>query len=666
MTEERTDAMNAPTPPLRTAVVAAAAALALLWAPLPATGPALSAQAGSAAADSPDERIPPRPIDPPVPFHRAVDAGTRTAEGRPGATYWQQEADYRIDAELDPATGRVDARETIVYHNRSPDTLDSILLHLDQNVFAEGARRNRRAPITGGTTVRNVRVDGRAATTRHPGSSYYQALTLLEVRLPRSLPPGDSVEIALGFGFTVPPAPTFRNGNVDGELFGVAQWYPRVAVYDDVYGWNHEPYQGDGEFYMEYGDFDVRITVPAGWVVGATGTLRNPEEVLRPESLRRLRRARASDEVVRIITSEEAEDGRTTRGDEGDRLTWRFTASRVRDFAFATSADYAWDAVGVEVAGRSERVLAHAFYRPRLTTWRDHGAEFVAHSLRTLSDWLGSYPYPQLSIAEGPTGGMEYPMFIFNPSTNSERGLAGVTIHEAAHQWYPMAVGTMESKHAWMDEGIVSYWDEMSLAVLYDEEPPRWGETRSYLRVAGDEWEVPLMRHTDLVSPYGYRGVAAYTKPAVVLGALREVVGDETFLAAFRDFYRSWEFKHPQPWDFFNTVERHHGEDLDWFWRPLFFETDVLDHAVAAVEAGAEETRIRIEDRGWAVLPTPVRVVLEDGSERELRISAGQWLRGGRSYETTIPGRAVEVQLDPEGLFPDVDRSNNDWTADGG
>ncbi len=617
------------------------------------------------SAQEPDDRIPPRPIDPPDAFDAAVVTGTRNPDGRPGDGYWQQRADYEIDAELDPEEGVLRATETITYHNRSPDTLEVVLLRLEQNVYAPGARRNRRVVPTGGVTISDVEVDGEPATTEHPGSGYYEPLTLTAVNLNRPLAPGEAARISLDFSFAVPAAPTFRQGNVDGELFGLAQWYPRVAVYDDVYGWDYTPYLGDGEFYLEYGDFDVRITVPGGWVVGATGTLQNPEEVLTAEAARRLSAARGSDEVVRVISAADVEAGRTTQ--EAAELTWRFTASDVRDFAFATSDTYAWDAKGVDVRGpdgETSRVLAQAFYRPHLETWRQRGIEFVAHSLTSLSEWIGLYPYPQLSIAEGPTGGMEYPMFIFNPSTNSVRGLAGVTIHEAAHQWFPMAVGTMEAKHAWMDEGIVSYWDEMSAATLWDEASPDWGRTSSYLGVAGTEREVPLMRHTDLVNPYGSRGMAAYTKPAVVLGALRSVVGDSTFLAAFRDLYESWTYRHPQPWDVFNTFERHAGRDLDWFWRPLFFETAVLDHAVETVEHVGDRSRIVLRDRGRVILPTPVLMEMADGSTRRAWVPADVWLEMGRRHELTVPGEVVRVELDPEGAFPDVERANNTW--DGG
>jgi len=592
------------------------------------------------------ERLPPRPIRSTAAFQRAVGAGTRALDGRPGSIYWQQRASYVIEASLDPETGRVSGHETITYENRSPDTLESVLLHLDQNVFKEGARRNRRAPITGGVTLGSVRVDGRIVDVSHPGRGYYQSLTLLTVPLPRKLAPGASVDIELDWSHQVPAAPTFRNGNLDGEVYAVAQWYPRVAVYDDLYGWDTTPYLGDGEFYLEYGDFDVRLTVPAGWLIGATGTLQNGRDFLPSDVLERLEQAATSDATIRITT------GAALAG-EGTR-TWHFTASDVRDFAWSTSAGYAWDAVRA-----TDGALAQALYRPRLEAW-ERAAEYAALTVSTLSREIGPYRYPQVTITEGPVGGMEYPMLVLNPSTNNPSSLAGVTIHETAHQWFPMMVGSMEAKHAFMDEGFVSYWEEIVLAEVTGEDPPPWGENRSYLATAGTEQEVPLMRHTDLVSPYGARGLAAYTKPAVTLGALREVVGDDVFVAAFKDYFASWQLKHPQPWDFFSVVERHADKDLDWFWRPLLFETDVFDQAVAGVRTEGSTTRIRIRDEGDVVLPTLVRVTLSDGRAIEHRIDAEQWLTR-REIEFTVDGVAATVELDPDGRFPDVDRADNRW-----
>ena len=599
----------------------------------------------------PAPRVAPLPL--PAAFREAIARGTRTADGRPGPAYWQQRADYRITASLDPAAGRVSASETISYRNGSPDTLTALVLHVEQNVFAPGARRNRRAPVTGGLELGEVRVDGTPVAVSHPGGGYTEALTLLAVPLPAPLPPGGTARLDASWAFTVPPAPTFRTGNLDGEVFAVAQWYPRVAVYDDVYGWNATPYLGDGEFYLEYGDFDVQLTLPAGWLVGATGTLENATEVLSTEAARRLAGAPTAAGKVEVVDRTMRARGEVTRAG-ADSLVWRFSARDVRDFAWSASPAYVWDALAL-----GDGKLAQALYRPRFAAWR-RAAEFAAFTIRSLSERLAQYPWPQVTITEGPVGGMEYPMLVFNPGTNDERALAGVTLHETAHQWFPMLVGSMEAKHAWMDEGLVTWFEETLLAELLGEPPPRWGETASYLRVAGSEAEVPLMRHTDLVSPYGARTLAAYTKPAVVMGALREVVGESVFDLAFRDYAESWSYRHPQPWDFFHIFERHARMDLDWLWRPLFFETATLDHGIAEVSVREGRTVVRLVDEGGVVLPATVRVVFADGSVRTERVGRETWLRA-RETRLVFPGEATEVVLDPDGLLPDVDRSDNEW-----
>ncbi len=469
----------------------------------------------------------------------------------------------------------------------------------------------------------------------------------------------------------MPPAPTFRSANLDNEVFAVGQWYPRMAVYDDVDGWDHSLYLGDGEFYLEYGDFDLSVTVPAGWLVGATGVLQDPDDVLSAEAARRLASAEASDTTVHVVDGAMLEGGTATASPEGGWLTWRFVAHDVRDAAFATSNRYLWDAVavGASDAGRpagGAPTLAQALYRPPVANaWR-RAAEYAAFTVRTMSSWVGPYRYPRLTITEGPIGGMEYPMLVFNPSTDSPAGLAGVTIHESSHQWFPMMVGSHESRWAWMDEGITTYWEGMETALLQHQPPPRWGATASYLRVAGTEDEVPLMRNTDLVDPYGARTLAAYTKPGVVLGALREVVGDSVFTAAFQDYFQSWQLKHPRPWDFFDTFERHAGRDLDWFWRPLFYETEVLDHAVGDVRVSDASSTIVVRDLGDVLLPVLLRLTMADGSVHDLRLAGTNWLTGSREQEVSVEGRVAKVVLDPDERFPDVDRSNNMWPAPAG
>ncbi|NNF37966.1 MAG: M1 family metallopeptidase [Gemmatimonadetes bacterium] len=627
--------------------------LSLLAALFPAAAAPISAQS---LVETPDQPAPP------AAFREAERADTRSPDGRPGAGYWQNRADYVIEATLDPVAGRVTGRETITYLNNAPDSLDRLVLHLDQNVFAPSARRNRRAPVTGGMDLGTVLLNG-AEVEAHPvGRGYQEALTLLELLLPEPLEPGATASLELSWSFTVPPAPTFRTGNLDFDVFAVAQWYPRMAVYDDVYGWDETPYLGDGEFYLEYGDFDVALTLPSGWLVGATGVLQNESEVLGDAVLDGLARARShAGETVQVVTPELQGPGAATRAPEGSPVTWRFTAENVRDFAFSTSANYLWD-VRVSAAG----VENYAFYRPQVAeTWAE-AARYVDVTIATLSEWILPYPWSRATTTEGPVGGMEYPMMVFISGGRSPRSLAGVTIHEMAHQWFPMIVGSMEAKHAFMDEGFVSYFDEEVAARLWGDEEPRWGENQGYLRVAGTEAEVPILRHTDLVSPYGARGLAAYTKPAVMLGALREVVGRDAFAAAFQDYASEWAFRHPQPWDFFRTVERHAGRDLDWFWGPAFASTATLDVGVLAVEHQGGSSVVVLERSGGLILPTPVRITRSDGSIEEHSVSADRWRAEGRRVRLIIAGRVEGVALDPDGRFPDVESSNDVWGSEVG
>ena len=594
-------------------------------------------------------------LDPPAAFDAAVAAGTRTPDGRPGPGYWQNRADYRIEATLDPVEGRVTGRGTIRYENRSPDALDRLVVHLDQNVFAPGARRNRRTPITGGIELGPVRLDGAPVESRHVGRGYTEALTLLEVTPAAPIAPGTVATLDFEWTFIVPPAPTFRNGNLDFDVFAVAQWYPRMAVYDDVYGWDETPYLGDGEFYLEYGDFDVALTLPSGWLVGATGVLVNEDEVLTDAVLENLAAARSRPgETVHVVPETLRGAGRATRAAEGAPVTWRFRAENVRDFAFSTSANYLWDA-RVAASG----VESYAFYRPQVAEVWAEAAGFVDFTIRTMSDGVYPYPWPRATTTEGPVGGMEYPMMVFISGGRSPRSLAGVTIHEMAHQWFPMIVGSMEAKHAFMDEGFVSYFDEEAAAVLWDDDDPRWGDNGGYLRVAGTESEVPILRHTDLVSPYGARSLAAYTKPAVMLGALREIVGRDVFEAAFRDYAQSWAFRHPQPWDFFHTVERHAGRDLDAFWVPAFAETATWNAAVEEIQSDATTSTAILRGTGRLVLPTPVRITLVGGDVVERVVSPEAWRAAGLRVELEVRGRIERVELDPDGLYPDVDATDD-------
>lgn len=608
-------------------------------------------------------------------FDAAIAAGTRTKTGRPGPRYWQQEVSYRIDAELDPRTARLQGLETITYRNNSPDALPVLVLHLYQNLFREGSPRNRNVPNTGGMTIERISVDGLEAIEMAdvPPSgapSYRVDGTLMHLRLPRPLPPGGSVDIEVAWSFTVPPQGAPRTGHIDHRIYNVAQWYPQVAVYDDVEGWHTGQYLGNGEFYLEYADFDVSITVPEGWLVAGTGELQNADEVLTEEVGARLRQALETDDIVQVVGPEDRGAGNATQRVPGGQLTWRFVARDVRDFAFATSNEYVWDATRAEVddgAGGRRVVAVHAFYHPRAQTWR-RAAEYTRFGLEFFSERYGRYIYPQITSVQGPIGGMEYPMVVFVRDFGNARTLASVILHEVAHQWWPMMAGNKEPAYAWQDEGLATYVENQAMESLFEGEPAWQDDLENYLMVAGSGAEQPIMRHADEYREYSLFAIASYSKTAVLMRALAGVIGEETLRRALEMYTERWLLRHPYPQDFFNTVEDVAGRDLDWFWLPWWLGVEYLDQAIVdvAIEStadGGEQAVVTIERQGGVAMPVELVVTTTEGATRMVVIPVDVWLSGARrtTATVTVPGRVAVVSIDPDQTFPDVDRSNNVW-----
>jgi hypothetical protein len=640
-------------------------------APVPTGGPEL--------ASAPRPFV--RPVPVPEEFRQALERGTRSPTGAPGAGYWQQRVSYRITATLNPADQRLEGRQRIVYHNRSPDALDQVVLNLYQNLFTETFVGTGTPFNTGGLSLTRLAVrdstlgpvtrqqfetalrEGRRVT------GYMVEGTIGRVLLPQPLASGDSLWMDVDWNFRVPPAGAPRTAWEDalgGRVFQVAQWYPQIAVYDDVEGWNVSPYRGQGEFYLEYGDFDVTLDLPAGWIVGATGTLQNPEAVLTSTARERIARAARSDSAVAIVTREEMTAGQGTAAGTNGRVTWRFTAADVRDFGFAASNRYVWDAVRASIpdgAGGTRAVLVHALYRPGAPHW-EQAIRYGQHSTAFLSELLVPYAYPQVTIAEGSVYGMEYPMLTFIGRPPLALGLYEVIAHEIGHQWYPMMVGQDEAAYAWMDEGTTTYVEAQAVQDFWPDATPFRQPRQAYLAIAGQRAEAPLMQHADLVAPAAF-GVAGYYKPALVLRALRRVLGDEVYYRALRTYTTEWTFRKPTPWDFFNTFERVSGRDLDWFFYPWMFRTETFDQAVGPVRLGTNEVTVEVRDLGQVPGPTTIVATNREGQTFTGTISIDDWLQPGTRVRTvTIPttGEVVRVEIDPEEWFPDVNRRNNVWT----
>jgi hypothetical protein len=643
----------------------------------------LLAGCASSAGVAPRPASPARAFQLPVEeeYRAAVLDGTRSESGAPGARYWQQRVSYDIRAELDPRSAVLRGSERVAYFNRSPDTLHSVVLNLNQNIYSQGVPRNRNAPMTGGVTLERVVAQGEALARRGmradrepaPGAEAGWGVsgTIGRILLPRALAPGDSLVLEIDWHFEVPPAPTFRTAREDAlgyRELQVAQWYPQVAVYDDLHGWDATPYLGDGEFYLEYGDFDVALTLPAGWLVGATGTLQNPAEVLTPPTRDRLAAALSSDQVVHAVTTDEVRAGKATMAGGADgRLTWHYRAERVRDFAFATSNGYLLDATRARVTlpGGSRFVPIRVLYRAGAPHW-DEAARFARHAIEFHDGTITPYAYPQATVTEGAIGGMEYPMIVFISRPGRAEGLYSVITHELGHQWFPMVVGSDEARYAWMDEGVNSYFDGRAVEDFLPGADGYAGDIAGYLRVAGGSAEVPLMMNTDEVGPNRARTIAAYSKPAVVLRALQGVLGDSVLDAALTTYAREWSYRHPAPWDFFHTVERVSGRDLDWFFTPWFFGTDVLDQAIETVRGvGTASPAVTIRDRGQIPMPTRVAGITAAGDTVTATIPVEAWLSGASTQTVTLHASAPieEVVLDPEAMYPDVKPENGRWRS---
>jgi len=619
-------------------------------------------------------------------FEQAVERGTRSGTGAPGADHWTNEVSYRIEADLNPATGQIIGYGRIVYRNRSTDVLPSILLNLYQNIFTESVPRNRFAPNTGGITIRGMVAAGtsldRQPTSRIPvmgeaanaPAGFSIEGTLARVHLPRAIAPGDSVILEVDWEMVVPPNTAFRTAweeTLGSKVFQVAQWYPQVAMYDDLVGWDTTPYLGDGEFYLPFGDFDVAITVPVGFLVGATGDLTNAEDVLTPEARARLAAALRADSVTRVVTDADLSAENSTQRSIAGQLTWRFRAEDVRDFAFSTSAGYVWDAtraVVTDSAGVVRSVAIHALYRPGAPNWEE-AALFGQHSVDFLSDYLLPYPSAQLTVAEGPIYGMEYPEIVFIGKPTAAPDLYAVIAHEVAHQWFPMMVGSDEATFAWLDEGLATYFENRAAAAYFDIAEPFAADFSAYLSVAGSDVEVPLMRHTDLVSPYGARTIAAYSKPAILMRSLEWAVGSETFRTTLNEFATRWTGRNPTAWDFFNSFETGLGADLAWLFEPWWFGTGVLDQAISRVEgADSGVAVVTVERRGDISTPVILSGFTSGGGSLSVVVGAEGWFGGTRTITVTLQAAdpIQRVLLDPQQIFPDVDRSNNEWIAGAG
>ena len=609
-------------------------------------------------------------------FYPQTGNDYRSASGQPGPKYWQNRADYKINCTLDTAAHKVSGEVEIFYTNNSPDNLKFLWLQLDQNIYKPGSRGSATTTQTGGrwanakfTEGDNIKsisadVDGKKSNPQYTVSD-----TRMQVWLAQPLKAsGNKAKLTISFEFTVPEYGTDRMGQLktkNGIVYEIAQWFPRMCVYDDVQGWNTLPYVGAGEFYLEYGDFDYTITAPSNIIVVGSGELQNEKEVFTSTQQSRLSNARNSDKTVVIRSAEEVTDSKSRPN--GSNLTWHFKIQNARDVAWAASRAFVLDAARINLPSgkKSLAMSAYPVESIKKDGWQ-RSTEMVKASLEHYSKMWFEYPYPVATNVAGIVGGMEYPGIVFCSFSDSGESLWGVTDHEFGHTWFPMIVGSNERKYAWMDEGFNTFINGLSTKEFNK------GEFADFSYFPGDDMAKyvfsdqmdPLMTTPDVIQQENL-GVAAYDKPSMMLNALREVVlGKERFDAAFREYINRWAYKHPTPWDFFHTMENVSGEDLSWFWRGWVLNNWKLDQAVKDIryvnnkpENGAF---ITIENKEQMVMPVTVLVKEANGKEQRIDLPVEVWQRNEEwSFGVRNTSRITDVVLDPDKKLPDMDRKNN-------
>ena len=535
----------------------------------------------------------------------------RNASGAPGHAYWQQKVDYDIRVSLDEKKNRLTGSEVITYTNNSPDTLKYLWLQLDQNRFDPNSNDNRHqtaSPI--GSTMSYGAMEKLMEARTFPGGytiddvsdaaskkklSHFITGTSMRIDLPTPLATGESVGFRVSWSYNIVDGTLirarggFERFEEDGNnIYEIAQWFPRLCAYSDLTGWQHKEFLGRGEFTLEFGDYTVAITAPADHIVASTGELINPDDVLTADQKERLKEAESAKNPVFVVTPEEAKKNEEKGSDEVK--TWIFKARNVRDFAFASSRKFIWDALGHSVNGN--KTMAMSYYPNEAEPlWSKYSTHSIVHTLNVYSKYTFDYPYPVAISVNGPVYGMEYPMICFNGPRPEKDGtytartkyaLISVIIHEVGHNYFPMIVNSDERQWTWMDEGLNTFMQYLSEVEWEEKYPARRGEPKNITAYMSSQSQVPIMTNSESILQFGAN---AYAKPATALNVLREtVIGREAFDFAFKEYSQRWMFKRPYPADFFRSMEDASGVDLDWFWRGWFYSTDHVDLAIAGIE----------------------------------------------------------------------------------
>ncbi len=613
-------------------------------------------------------------------FYRDGGTISRAATGEPNVGYWQNKADYQIAASLNDETNLVSGTVTITYKNNSPHALPFLWLQLDQNLFNKESRGQARMPLNsrsrygdsksnfnGGYKINSVKL-----VNENTEANYVITDTRMQIRLPKAMKAGgDLIKIKIDYSFTLPQYGADRCGILEtknGNIFAVAQWFPRMCVFDDVEGWNTLPYLGPSEFYCEYGDFDVTITAPSSHIVVCSGELLNEAEVLTATQLSRMAQAKKSDKTVIIRSAAEVTDPASRP--KSKTLSWHFKINNARDVAWASSKSFIWDAAKMSLpSGKTS--LAMSVYPVESDGAKGWGraTEYTKGSIENYSKRWFEYPYPCAVNVASNIGGMEYPGIVFCGYKATEGDLFGVTDHEFGHTWFPMIVGSNERKYGWMDEGFNTFINSLATEDFnkgeYKDQPTNMEQVVPFIFGAGSE---PILLTPDAMKERNI-GVALYFKPGLGLALLRkEILGPDRFDYAFKEYIKRWAYKHPTPWDFFRTMDNVAGEDLSWFWKAWFIENYKFDQAIASVTYDNNDATkgavVNIVNMEQMALPVNISYETKSGVKGSLKLPVEVW-NNTNSWKVKLPTteELKSVTLDEAKILPDMNFKNNSWQS---
>lgn len=600
----------------------------------------------------------------------------RTASGKPGPMYWQNGADYNIDVALDDVEHVLKGKITITYHNNSPESMDFVWLYLEQNRFMADSRGTLTTPVqgnryngdvNGGYKISNLKAQI-VGKNRPISSEYFISDTRMQVSFAEPIPAnGGKAIVSMDFEYKIPEKGMDRMGRLnvkDGTIYAMAQWYPKVAVFDDVTGWNTDPYLGAGEFYLGYGDFEYKVTVPYSHIVVASGELVNASQVLSKDVQNRMAQAANSDERVYLVKPDEIKKYEITRPKQDGTLTWHFKIKNARDVAFASSKAFIWDAARINLPS-GKKAMAQSVYPAESDGQEAWGrsTEYGKASVEHYSQMWYEYPYPVAVNVAAEINGMEYPGVNFCHWRSKGESLWGVTDHEFGHNWFPMIVGTNERRHAWMDEGFNTFINYYSfLAFNKGEYTNDLIQTRRHVGWLTNKDREPIATHPDRTLSNNL-GMVAYVKPALGMVMLREyILGEEKFDKAFRSYIKTWAYKHPQPTDFFNHMENVTGENLDWFWKGWFYSNGNIDLAINGVYPYGANYVVSLANLGEIPMPVLLEITYEDGQKERRMLPVEIWFKGNQwNHLLKVDKPVVAVEIDPDKVITDINAGNDKW-----